>query len=170
MKSLTDQEVVKKIKSGQIELFSQIVKNHTDRIYNFIAKRIKNRQDVEDLVQETFLQLYKNLDKFDEKRPLAPYLFQIARNEMKMFWRSQKKTVALDERIVSEEENVEWISEHDTEQALRFLTAEERQILQSLNEGYSYKEIAKKFKKPLNTVKTIIRRTRLKVKTLHEKT
>lgn len=171
MKSLTDQEVVKRIKSGQIELFSQIVKNHTDRIYNFIAKRIKKKEDVEDLVQEAFLKLYKAIDKFDESRPLLPYLFQIARNEMKMFWRSQKKTVTLDEKIVSEEESEEWIYQHDTERVLKFLTAEERQILESLNEGYSYQDIAGKLNLPLNTIKTKVRRARLKIlKLKNEKT
>ena len=53
---------------------------------------------------------------------------------------------------------------------MKFLNDQERKIFKQINDGYSYEEIAKIFKKPLNTIKSIVRRARLKVKKIYEKT
>lgn len=162
MQELSDKQVLTQIKQGEIDYFTYFVKKYTRQIFNFIAKKIKNKEDVEDIVQVSFLQLYKAVGRLDENKPVLPYLYQIVRNEMKMFWRRQKITVPLDENIVSEENDGKTDAD-DIEKQLESLPKEQKKAVTLVGEGYSYREIAKFLKRPINTVRTLIRRARLKL-------
>ena len=163
MQILSDKEVIIRIKEGEIDYYSYIVKKYTKQIYNYVNKKINNRADVEDIVQVSFLQLYKVVGRLDLDKPVLPYLFQIAKNEMKMFWRAQKKTIPLDEKIIVEEKE-EWIDLDFIKKQLVRLTKEQKKAIQLVSEGFSYKEIAKFLGKPINTIRTIIRRARMRLK------
>lgn len=167
-----DTEVIKKIKKGEISYFEIIVKKYTNIIYRYLYKKIFEKKDVEDMVQNTFISFYKGIKNFDEKKRVLPYLFTIAKNEAKMYFRSKKPTVPLDETLyISEGDELESYEE-DARILLKSLDQNQKEIFKLLYEGYTYQEIAKKLNKPLNTVKTQIRRARLKLKNLknHEKT
>ncbi len=168
MSDLSDEEVVLRIKAGEIDFFAVIVKKYTPIVYNFVRSRLYQKEEVDDIIQNAFLSFYKAIDTFDEKRSVLPYLFEIVRNEIKMFLRSRKKTYALSESIASEERSQDDVVEEDIEHSLSLLPAREKQALIMVSRGYSYEEIAKKLEKPLNTVRTIIRRARLKVKKIYE--
>lgn len=165
-----DSKIILKIRQGEIDDFSHLVKKYTSKIYLFIKLRLFDKNEVDDLVQNAFVKFYKAIDRFDEQRPVLPYLYEIAKNEMKMYFRSRKETVSLDDKIspslIGQEKE---LVTHDTEETLRLLPKDQEQALQLLVDGYSYGEIAKTLNKPLNTIRTIIRRGRLKIKKLYEK-
>ena len=165
MAELSDKDIIIKIKNGEINYYSYIVKKYTTLIYLHIKKKLFNKDEVDDLVQNAFISFYKAIEKFDEERPIKPYLFQIVQNELKMYFRSYKKNLSLDERIISEDKQEELKIED-----LKFLNDQERKIFNQISEGYSYEEIAQLFKKPVNTIKSIVRRGRLKIKKIYEKT
>lgn len=165
MLDLADKEIIKKIKDGQIDFYSVIVKKYTSVIYFYIKSRLFKKDEVDDLVQNVFISFYKAIEKFDGERPVKPYLFQIVRNELKMYFRSYKKTLPLDEKIVFEEQYEEVKIEDFTS-----LNYQEKIIFDHINQGYSYLEIGRLVKKPLNTVKSIVRRGRVKIKKAYEKT
>jgi len=165
---VSDRDAVKRIKNGEIDYFSIIVDEYTPQIYRYVKSRLFQKLDVDDLVQNTFVSFYKAIQRFDESKPVLPYLFQIAKNELKMYFRSHKDAVSLDESLESKSEMDDFYTE-DYSSVLEKLSGEQQNILQLLQEGYSYEEIAKKCKRPINTVRTIIRRTRLQVKELYEK-
>lgn len=162
MDALSDKEVIRRIKNGEIDNFIYLVKRYGKQVYNFVYKKIKNRDDVEDIVQVSFLHFYQAINRFDQEKPVLPYLFEIVRNEMKMFWRSQKKTVSLDEQITVEvkEDNFE---RDIIKKKLESLPKEQKKAVELVSEGYSYQEIANTLRRPLNTIRTIIRRARLKL-------
>lgn len=162
MFNLTDAQIIEKIKNGQIDYFSYIVKKYSTPIFRLVASKIRS-QEADDIAQNTFLHFYKAIERFDEERPILPYLYQIARNEVKMFWRSNKKTVPLDEEIKIQSEVENDFVQDDIKNTLKVLDQSQREILLLLSEGYSYQEIAGQFKKPLNTIKTMVRRARLKI-------
>src|SRR3989344_2511411 len=162
MQVFSDKEILARIKKGEIDYFTYFVKKYTTQIYNFTFKKIKKKDDVEDIVQVSFLQLYKAVGRLDEKKPVLPYLYQIVRNEMKMFWRRQKPTIPLDEKIVAEEKE-ESLEKDVIEKQLEKLPKEQKKAVKLVSEGYSYKEIAKFLGRPINTIRTIIRRARLKL-------
>ena len=139
---------------GEKELRQKLIK--------FVSQKVADPQDVEDIVQVSFLQLYKSVKRLDEKKPVSPYLYQIVRNEMKMFWRRQKPTLPLNEEIVAEEQ-AEKIDLDFIKKQLLKLNIEQKKALQLISEGFSYKEISKFLVKPINTIRTVIRRARLKL-------
>ncbi|MDO9028116.1 MAG: RNA polymerase sigma factor [Candidatus Roizmanbacteria bacterium] len=162
MAELSDKDIVKKIKNGEIDYYSYIVKKYTTSIYRYIERKLFKKDEADDLVQNVFISFYKAIEKFDEEKPIKPYLFQIVQNELKMYFRSYKKSLPLDERIVSEDKQAELKIED-----FKLLNSQERGILKHISEGYSYEEIAKVVKKPLNTIKSIVRRGRLKIKKIY---
>ncbi|MFA6081151.1 MAG: sigma-70 family RNA polymerase sigma factor [Patescibacteria group bacterium] len=165
MAELSDKDAIIKIRNGEIDHYSYIVKKYTTSIYRYIERKLFKKEDVDDLVQNVFISFYKAIEKFDEKRPIKPYLFQIVQNELKMYFRSYKKDQSLNERIASEEKQ----EDHKIED-FKLLNSQEREVFKRISEGYSYKEIGELFKKPLNTIKSIVRRGRLKLKKIYEKT
>jgi RNA polymerase sigma-70 factor (ECF subfamily) len=167
MKTYDDKEVIKKIKNGEIDHFSTLVKQYESQIYQYVRARLFQKLDADDLVQNTFVSFYKVISRFDETKPVLPYLFQITKNELKMYYRSHKETVSLEDSLEMKTEQADFYAE-DYSRVLEKLSDEQREILQLLEEGYSYEEIAQKYNRPINTIRTIIRRARLQVKKLYE--
>ncbi len=163
-----DREIIIKIKKGNIDNFSFLVKKYTPKIYGYVYGKLFNKDEVDDLVQNAFFKFYKAIGRFDEQRPVLPYLYEIAKNEMKMYFRSRKKTVNFKYTISVCLDYEEKFFSSDINDGLKILNQDQRQALKLLSDGYSYEEIAKEINKPLNTVRTIIRRGRLKMKKNYE--
>ncbi|MGB9883012.1 MAG: RNA polymerase sigma factor [Microgenomates group bacterium] len=166
---MTDKELILKIKEGQFEYFTEIFNRYFLKIKKFVDERVFEKQDVDDIVQEAFFKFYKAIDRFDENKDILPYLLEIAKNQVKMYYRSKKTIFSLTERLIAKlpllnnktsEEN---ILDVDVNDYLKNLNKREKEIFLMLADGYSYKEISKKTKIPLNTIKSIIRRTRRKL-------
>lgn len=164
----TDEECIKHVKNGEIEYYNAIISRHVSRITSFIAKITFEKNDVPDIVQNSFLKLYKSLDRFDETRPLLPYLYEIARNEFRMYVRSKKHTSSLSDEISVENADPTQLetNKFTIDQALSSVSPVEGNLLLLLGKGFTYAEIAEKVKKPVNTVKTLVRRARLKIQHL----
>ena len=162
MAELSDKDIIIRIRNGEINYYSYIVKKYTTSIYRYIERKLFKKIEADDLVQNVFISFYKAIEKFDEKRPIKPYLFQIVQNELKMYFRSYKKDQPLDERIISEEREEDLKIED-----FKLLNNQEREVFKHISDGYSYEEIAKIVKKPINTIKSIVRRGRLKLKKIY---
>ncbi len=164
MATLSDKEVITKIKEGELDYFSYVVKKFTPRILNFVSARLFKKEEADDLVQNIFISFYKAIIRFNEEKPILPYLYEIARNELKMYYRSHKITVPLKEEItVIDSEEIVF-----DESSLKVLDKHERSYLLEIADGYTYQEVAKKYKMSVNTLKSKIRRARLKVKKIYE--
>ena len=160
MAELSDKDIIEKIRNGEINYYSFIVKKYTTSIYRYIERKLFKKDEVDDLVQNVFISFYKAIEKFDEKKPIKPYLFQIVQNELKMYYRSKKQTIPLNDNIyLDHDRDVDIIDIN----YLTYLKQDEKQIFLYMTEGYSYEEIAKLIKKPVNTIKSIVRRGRLKL-------
>ena len=164
MAELSDKDIIEKIKNGEIDYYSYIVKKYTTSIYRYIERKLFKKDEADDLVQNVFISFYKAIEKFDEKRPIKPYLFQIVQNELKMYYRSKKPTTSLYDVIYFEDDRLQDITDDDY---LSHLNQVERNIFQYISKGYSYEEIEKLLKKPVNTIKSIVRRGRIKIKSAY---
>ena len=60
--------------------FEALVRRHQGAIYNFCFRMLGQAEDAADVAQETFVQLYSYLGRLDEREPVAPWLFRVARN------------------------------------------------------------------------------------------
>ena len=73
-----DSELVEAINSGQHTLFYDLVKRYEQRLYNFGFKICQDVQDAEDMVQETFLNVFKYLKDFRYETKFKNWLYKIA--------------------------------------------------------------------------------------------
>src|SRR5438067_7362591 len=60
--------------------FEALVRRHQGPLFNFCLRMLGQTEDAADVAQETFVQLYSHLARLDEREPLAPWLFRVARN------------------------------------------------------------------------------------------
>jgi RNA polymerase sigma factor (sigma-70 family) len=67
-------------RAGDPRAFEALVSRHQTALYNFSLRMLASRDDAADVAQETFIQLYHNLDRLSEDEPLSPWLFRVARN------------------------------------------------------------------------------------------
>lgn len=76
----TDQELVRQTLGGDVYAFEMLVERHQQAVYRTLYRLLKNRQEAEDIAQETFLRCYRHLEKFDQNRAFAPWLYRIGAN------------------------------------------------------------------------------------------
>jgi RNA polymerase sigma-70 factor, ECF subfamily len=60
--------------------FEALVRRHQGPLYNFCLRMLSQNEDAADVAQETFVQLYSHLARLNEREPIAPWLFRVARN------------------------------------------------------------------------------------------
>lgn len=60
--------------------FEALIRRHQGPLYNFCLRMLGQTEDAADVAQETFVQLYSHLGRLDEREPISPWLFRVARN------------------------------------------------------------------------------------------
>ena len=75
-----ERELIIRAKSGDSGAFSALTRVYIRRVYRAAYAVVKNHADAEDVSQETFVRAYQNIARFDETRPMFPWLYRIARN------------------------------------------------------------------------------------------
>jgi RNA polymerase sigma-70 factor (ECF subfamily) len=93
-KKPTDAELLADFVKGDEAAFREIVNRYKNGLYAFLKQFLNQQDSVEDVFQETFLQLFTSVDSFDTSRPLRPWLFTIAANKAKDTLRKQQRTAA----------------------------------------------------------------------------
>jgi len=128
-------------------------------VFSFVYNIVHNRQDSEDLVQDTFIKFKRNILMFKDGTNPTAWLFQIAKNLSIDFLRKQKHDSGLDiedvQGFVPENESKTNITDkmylHDL--MFKVLSEEERMIVDlHMVGGYKNREIAKILNLPLGTV------------------
>lgn len=77
----SDEEIVRIVQSGQIEIFAVLVERYEAKIKRYARKFLSGYEDIEDLVQEVFIKAYINIKSFDTSRKFSSWLYRIAHNE-----------------------------------------------------------------------------------------
>ena len=78
--NLNDDELVGQVLAGDGRAFGEIVRHHEDRLYNTIYRLVGSAEDARDLLQDTFVKAYENLETFRGGSSLYTWLFRIAVN------------------------------------------------------------------------------------------
>jgi RNA polymerase sigma-70 factor (ECF subfamily) len=86
----SDEQSIRATLAGDARAFDVIIRTHQRRVYNFLYQFTRQRQDAEDLTQQTFLKAFHHLDRFDPRRPLVNWLLTIARHNALNHFRSAK--------------------------------------------------------------------------------
>lgn len=99
-----DRVIFERLKAGDMSACRECVETHSDGLYRLAYRMLHDEAAAEDVVQDTFLNAFKGLEKFDGRSTLGTWLFRIAYNNALMHLRSEKPTYALaDEEDDAEE-------------------------------------------------------------------
>ena len=90
-----DDELLTHFVEGDEAAFREIVSRYKNGLYAFLRQFLNRHDLVEDVFQETFLQVFTSRDSFDVNRPLRPWLFTIAANKAKDALRKWQRTAAV---------------------------------------------------------------------------
>jgi len=75
---LSDEELAADARAGSRSSFEELVHRYSLRLFHFLRPRVGTDQDTEDLVQETFLKVYRNIHRFDTAYKFSTWLYTIA--------------------------------------------------------------------------------------------
>lgn len=78
---LTDEEIVKRIVAGDAALFEILMRRHNQRVYRTVRGVLRDDEDVEDVMQQAYLNAYQHLHQFAGDAQFSTWLTRIAVNE-----------------------------------------------------------------------------------------
>jgi RNA polymerase sigma-70 factor (ECF subfamily) len=94
VKPISDDHILSVIQNGNSELgFSQLVGKYQEKLYWHIRKIVTVHEDADDVLQNTFLKIYKSIGKFKSKSALYTWIYRIATNEALTHLKKKKKKV-----------------------------------------------------------------------------
>lgn len=173
-----DMALISRALNGEQGAYEKLMKKYYQLIHNLIFRMVFRKEDVEDLVQESFIKAFNSLEKFDAQYAFSTWLFKIATNNCIDYLRKKKlSTFSIDKDMSSDDDDMKFEipdsnyipdtgiidSERKVliEMAINSLPEKyKRVILLRHTEDMDYEEIAKKLKLPLGTVKAHIFRGR----------
>jgi RNA polymerase sigma-70 factor (ECF subfamily) len=97
---------VERAQSGDSDAFRLLVEQHSRAVFRLAFRMTGNEQDAEDVVQETFLRAYRQLDKYEARSSFSTWLYRIASNYSLDLIRMRKRHEDKRERGNSEERDI----------------------------------------------------------------
>ena len=136
--------------------FDNIYEEYFDRVYYKVLSVVKNDDDAEDICQETFISVYKNLSKFREESNIYTWIYRIAINKTYDFFKKRKIEFEINDDVLSLPEDINFDTKVILQEKLKLISEKEREIviLKDIY-GYKLKEIAEIKSMNLSTVKSV---------------
>ena len=154
-----DRQLWERICQGDAGAFDAFYRENAPRLEAFLRHAVGNRQAAEDMMQETFTQIWRRPNGFQPERgTLRAYLFGIGRKRAAEWWRKQEKPgrVADETPRTGRTDSIISISE-----AFEKLPEDQKTLLWLREvEGQSYAELAVIFEIPVGTVRSRLFATR----------
>jgi len=178
-KAPTDEELIARFQNGDYYAFDTIIKRYKDQLVNFAYRFLGDLEDAEDIVQETFLRVFRKKKAYKNVAKFSTWIYTITGNLAKTELRRRKrrkllsitnlgfedKDFELPDPEKGPEENVDSIiKDREIQKAIDSLPEKFREVIifRDIQE-LSYEEISSILKIPLGTVKSRVNRGRLKL-------
>ena len=183
--ALSEHELLVRARAGDRRAQAQLAQEYRRPMYFLALQLLGNPDDAMDVVQDSLVRFLTNLHRFDESRPLRPWLFQIVRNRVIDLMRRRKvrKHDSIDARDDEGNPQVQLLDptvdpHRDAKQsqlrvhlwqALESLSPAQREILVLRDyQDLSYAEIAETLKIPIGTVMSRLHGARIRLKQIVE--
>ncbi len=182
---MSDETLMNEFQAGTVEAFDIIVQRFSGRLLNFLNGFVQDRQMSEDLLQETFMRVYRNRYSYQPVAKLSTWIFTIAGNLARSEYRRNKRWNMVSITPKSRDDESEYdrplesgLSSPDDHVNSLFLDAYIQEALNSIPINFrelivlrdvqqlSYDEIAEITGLPMGTVKSRINRGRSKLQKL----
>jgi len=167
MSGIQDLQLVDDYLAGDDESLRVLIERYTNLIFAFVSRYVRDEDSVEDVVQEVFIKMWKNLGNFDRTKSFKVWLYVIAKNTALDFLKKKRiiNFSTVDDEKIFEIEDVRPLPDeilHSTNEAhilktaLKKLPANYSEILLFYyRDGFNFREISELIGKPLNTVKSL---------------
>jgi RNA polymerase sigma-70 factor (ECF subfamily) len=174
----TDHELISRALQGNQKAFRKIVEGYHSVAYAVTRSILGDRDDVEDVVQNVFIKVYRGLHRFRGDSKLSTWIYQIARNEaLSAVSKSKRKLEPLDDLDISGPESDSPEARYGKselrgrlEDALSLLDEAQRLAIELRYMGErSYTEIAAIMDIPIGTVKTNIYRGKAELRRIMQR-
>jgi RNA polymerase sigma-70 factor (ECF subfamily) len=172
---MSDNQRVKDFLQGDDIALEKLIEKYLKPIYNFIYQLTRDKAVAQDITQDVFVRVWKNIDSFDTSKKFSTWLYAIAKNAS-LDWLKKKRPLPFsafkDEDSTGILENIEddtilyaenllqsMDNKREAEIYLDSLSLQHKTIiLLHIQQGFSLVEIAEIMKSPVNTVKSKYRR------------
>jgi RNA polymerase sigma-70 factor (ECF subfamily) len=180
---IEEKELIKKAKAGDLDAYEQIIVLYEKKVFNLIYNLIRNQDDIEDIAQEVFIKIYRNLKNFKEESSLYTWIYRITVNICIDEMKKRRKVISIDEKIQLNDDEVD-LQIPDNGKSLEEITEEKDErtklmglinklpesartmiVLRDIKE-FTYQEISDILNINIGTVKSKINRARAMLKKL----
>lgn len=101
---LTDIDIVRRVRAGESALFEILMRRHNQRVYRVVRAVVKEEADVEDVMQQAYINVFTHLHQFEERSLFSTWLIRIALHEAFARRRKAQRTESMT-RIESDVDN-----------------------------------------------------------------
>ena len=161
-REVEDRDLIGQARRDNVEAYNMLVSRWEKRIYNYLLRLVKNREDALDLSQDVFLKAYQNLRKLEDPDRFAPWIYRIAHNEAYSYLRKNRPETDLEDaqyepwlepgpgrRMLPIEVSIA------VERALTRLSDDQREaVVLKIYQGFKFEEMADILDCPVSTVKS----------------
>jgi len=162
---ISDRELVVKTLNGSVNGFEQLIERYSRKLYLFIFNRTGNREDTEDIIQETFLKAYKSLSAYDPGWEFSTWIYTIASRTATSHFRyknvrENKPIFPLKETTTPEEEMMKGNIDSIWKAAAELGPAKREILRLRYGDGLSIKEIGKITGKSAANIRVLLYRAK----------
>lgn len=175
--SLEDDQYVQRAIGGDQDAFKMLMNKYQKPLYYHIVKMVKNHEQVEDIIQESFVKAFSNLGSYNTNYAFSTWLYRITTNHTIDYLRKKKlQTTSINEPVRAKDGEMQFQIVGSAETDRKIIRKERKKIvseaIENLPEKYreviqmrhleemSYQEISEELDLPLGTVKAHLFRAR----------
>ncbi len=166
--SIAEEELVSLLKNKDQKGFNILYNNYSGALFGVINKIVQSDDDANDLLQDTFLKIWRNIDNYDSsKGSIFTWMMNIARNlsidrVRSADFRDSSQNISMEQNIIyqvdSEHQTVMDVDSIGLRKVVDNLKPEYRQLIELVYyKGYTQAEVSEEYGIPLGTVKTRIK-------------
>lgn len=162
----TDEELMQAYQTGETEAFNELYARYSGRVYAYLANKVFDPSERQDLFQAIFLKLHKARHRYSPKYRFAPWLFTICRTSLVDYLRAKKPEASSDParpEAISDSSPAEAIAAFPD--AMADLPEKQKKALEMrYQDGLEFSEIAERLKTSSGNVRQLISRALRKLR------
>jgi RNA polymerase sigma factor (sigma-70 family) len=173
-----DRELVEAALAGRQSAYDALMQKYRNALTHHINRMVREKSEIDDLVQESFIKAFSNLESYSVQYAFSTWLYKIATNHTIDYLRKKKlATMSIDKPVATREGEVQYELPDSSYRPDRHIIEDQRNrliqnaidalpakyyrvIVMRHQEELSYEEIAERLNLPLGTVKAHIFRAR----------